>query len=83
MKYGIYMFFDRCANLYSNVYLSLTNGTALRDFQSMLEKHPYKDDMELYKLGEVDTATGDIERCREFVCAYSSIAPVGDEQHGA
>lgn len=76
MKYKIYMMFDRVAGVYQNIFMSISDNTAVRDFKGMLSKHPYAEDMELYRMGEVNIDSGEMSVEKGFVCSFAAVQEV-------
>ena len=76
MKFKVYMMFDRVAGKYQNIFMSISDYTAVRDFKAMLEKHPYSEDMELYRIGEFDNDSGEMTVEKFFVCSYAAVQEV-------
>lgn len=76
MKFKIYMMFDRVAGNYQNIFMSISDNTAVRDFKAMLEKHPYAEDLELYRMGEVDNVSGEMTVEKAFVCSYAAVQEI-------
>jgi hypothetical protein len=64
---GIYSVFDKKAQEYAEPFVDVTDATALRKVQDLVENHKdhpmsrYAEDYELVKLGSWDATTGIIE----------------------
>lgn len=78
MKTNLYSIYDRKANFYSAPFSEVNEVCAIRQFQSQYAQHPYKDDFELYFVGEYDNETGIIFAVDkpQFIVSYSSFAEV-------
>lgn len=73
MIYGIYSFFDRVSQSYSEPFLAVNDSVAQRRFQYTMKNAPMvAQDMQLFKLGHMDTDKGITDVCVEFVCNYSA-----------
>lgn len=61
-KVNMYSMYDRLSGMYGNPYVSYNDASAKRDFVAFckLPQNQYlSGDMELYKLGEFDSDTGE------------------------
>lgn len=71
MQLGIYSMFDRVSQSFSEPFVAVNEQTAVRRFQFTMKNAPMvAQDMQLYKLGTMDTDKGIVEVLNEFVCNY-------------
>lgn len=71
MKFGLYCIKDTLAGSYGEPFCAQTPALAQRRFQYLADNSPMVcTDLQLYKIGEYDTDTGEIMPCVEFVCNY-------------
>lgn len=71
MNYGMYAIFDKVAGVYSEPFLAVNCGTAVRRFQWQMEQSTMvAGDCALYMVGEFNVDTAVIVPCVTFVCNY-------------
>lgn len=57
---NIYSVRDNLGENFNDPFPHINNATAIRDFQSGMEKNPNKEDFTLYHIGKVDLDTGEL-----------------------
>lgn len=73
MKLGIYSFFDRVSQSFGEPFVAVNDSVAQRRFQYTMKNAPMvAQDMQLFKLGYMDTEKGITEVGVEFLCNYSA-----------
>lgn len=73
MRYNMYAYYDRVANMYSQPILQTNDASAQRIFNYMCQQAPDKmEDMQLYMVGTFDVITGEVvaENKPLFICNF-------------
>lgn len=81
MNQSVYVVHDRLAGLYGSPVCHVNKSCALRWFSSdVLSKSPYNRDLDLFYIGDFDTATGIMSVCApEFVANMATLEASGGE----
>lgn len=71
MNVGIYSFYDKVTHTYGEPFIAVNVESAIRRFNYLMSQSPMvADDMQLYCLGNLNTDTGVISSCVDFVANY-------------
>lgn len=70
---NLYVVYDKVSSVYNPPFIAENDETAIRSFNNAMEKHPFAEDMALYKVGTFnDDTDGAIEAIKpDFVCSYA------------
>ncbi len=72
-KKRIYLIKDTVSKLFGNMFSAVNDEMAQRQFQYGLAQYPFRQDTQLYYLGELDEETGDFIHDLQFISNYKEI----------
>ena len=73
MKKTVYVVKDTVSKLFGNMFEAVNDEMEVRQFEYGLQSYPFRQDTQLYRLGEFDEETGDFIHNLEFLKSYEEI----------
>ena len=73
MKKTVYVIKDTVSKLFGNMFEAVNDEMAVRQFEYGLKSYPFRQDTQLYRLGEFDEETGNFNHNLEFLKSYEEI----------
>lgn len=71
MVVNLYSCYDRVSHTYSEPFVAVNEGVAKRRFDYVMSQSKMVAfDMQLFLIGTMNTDTGEIVPCNQFVCNY-------------
>lgn len=77
MDMFIFTIYDRVSGVYSEPFLAVNQGVAVRRFNFLMQNSAMvKDDCQLYCIGVFNTLSGVVDSSSnpEFICSYSEVS---------
>lgn len=70
----IYLIKDTVSKLFGNMFMCVNDEMAIRQFQYGLAQYPFRQDTQLFYLGDLDEETGDFFHDLQFITSYKEIS---------